>query len=981
MTLVMKTQEVTISGRKTINIVMEDAFPMLKEAIVIGYGTTSVMNTTDAISRVDTKIINENSASTVMEILQGQIPGMITFMGSGAPGEEALTVIRGVSSIEGNLGPLIVVDDIPMDENFMLNNMNPNDIYSIDVLKGASAMAIYGSRGSGGVLMVTTKNGLNTLPSITYRMNYGVVTLTSPMELLNSDEFKSLWIESVVNRASDENYVGTGSLYTDITSYSTYYKNYIDKGYWGESETNWMDILYQPAVKKNHNLTVNGNAAGLGYSIGLGLTDEVGQIIGSGYKRYNVNVKLDSRQNKLVTFGINVIGTSQSREESAVSLSSSLLMRPDLPAYNSDGSVFVPPTTTGYRNPLVDLEGTDKNTNNLTYTVAGYIQFNLMKGLTWKTLASINNSDNNSNQYYGSQTAIGSNNWSTVSPRFGRLYSSSGYSRKQELDTRLAYKNTFNKNHNVDLLAALTLSKNRVYNQSITIDDFPEDNYLNAFYQGITPQQPTGSSSGSALLSYIFRTNYNFKSRYLATISIRRDGTSRMSPEKRFANFPSVALGWNIAEESFMIPYRETIQMLKMRASWGKIANAAVPPYGWMTTFNATSYNNKVGIIPKQISNEDLLWETSSQYDVGIDFAMFKDSRINGSIGLYKKMTRGALSSYSLPMSAGLYTSTTMANLIDINNQGVEFDLTAKLINKKDLRWSVNFNIAHNTNKLMRMDADIKRLSTYAATILKVGQPIGLFYGYKTDGLFRSWEEVNYYQSLNPSQMYQPFHMAPGEIKLVDNNGNGWVDFGTATANYTEVEKQVLGKSFPDFYGGFSTRLSWKGLTLSIQGNYSFGAKKNWSVMETQFQFSPTNPKNLLKLNLNRWTPENPNSKYPKMLMYPANSTTGFGRAKPLTQYFHDYWLYDASYVKINNLSLSYRLSNNILERYLRFVSNFDFGFTVNNLVTFTKYPGVNPEAYDRIDRIAGPAMDNSLYPKTRTFNFTLNVTFKQNKL
>jgi hypothetical protein len=276
------------------------------------------------------------------------------------------------------------------------------------------------------------------------------------------------------------------------------------------------------------------------------------------------------------------------------------------------------------------------------------------------------------------------------------------------------------------------------------------------------------------------------------------------------------------------------------------------------------------------------------------------------------------------------------------------------------------------------MDADIKRNSAYAKTILKVGYPIGLFYGYETDGLFKSWEEVAYYQGLNPSHNYQMFHMAPGEIKLVDHDGNGWVDHGIVSSTYNESEKRILGKSFPDFFGGFSTYFSWKNLRLTIQGNFSYGAKKNWEVMETQFQFNLYDPINLLKLNLNRWTPSNPDAKYPKMLMYPQNDTRAFGRAKPLTQYFHDYWLYDASYLRINNASLSYSLPRDFLQKHLHFISDLSLSFSVNNLITFTKYPGVNPEAYDRTDRIMGPAVDASAYPKTRTYNFALNLTLLQ---
>lgn len=960
-------------------ITMEAVDSDMDEVVVLGYGTSTKRTTTDATSRIDSLILSENASSNLIEIIQGQVPGMMTMMGTGAPGEEPLTIIRGVSSLEGNLGPLIVIDDIPMDESFSFNDLNPSDILSIDILKGASASSIYGSRGAGGVFMITTKNGFNSPPSIGYRFNYGKVTLNEPMDMLDADEFKTLFAESLWNRVRDMNMIANNALIADISAYSTIYRNTIEQGFWGEENTNWLDLLYQPAVKSNHNLNISGRGDQVGYTIGLGYTDEVGQVIGSAFKRYNLDFKLDSRQSKVFQYGIMVSGSSQDRGESPVSLVNALTMRPDMPPFNEDGSVFVPATSTGYRNPMIDLEGTDRNSLSLTYRLGGYIQVTpqkVLKGLNWKTLVSQNNSLVDRSTYYASNTALGSNNWSATIPRQGRRIEGRSKTGKFEFDSRLSYRKSFQL-HNVDAVAALNVIRNTSFSENRTIDDFPEDNALNGPFHGITPYKSTGTAWGATMLSYIFRMNYNYNREYMLTLSMRRDGTSRMAPNARYANFPSVAAAWNLGENAWFRERVRLVDMFKLRAAWGRTANAAVPAYGWMTTFTAATYNDNTGIVPQQVANDQLRWETSTQYDLGIDFSLLRRGMIEGSINYYNKLTEGALSSYSLPMSSGLIASTTMANLIDIENRGIELDLMVHAVRNKNWHWMISGNIGRNRNELKRMDADLKRLSAHAATIIKVGEPIGLFYGYQTDGLFSSWDEVAYYHSLNEYEYYQAFHMAPGEIILKDNDGNGWVDYGVATANYTEVERRVLGKSFPDFFGGVSTRVRYKGFTFSAQGSYSVGASKNWSVMETQFQFASSNPKNLLKLNLNRWTPDHPDAPYPKMLMNPANSTTAFGRARPLTQYFHDYWIFDAAYFKINNVRVSYAPSRDILERYVQILSRVEIGFSANNLFLFTKYPGVNPEAYDRIDRIAGPAMDNSMYPKTRTYNLSLNVTFK----
>ncbi|MBL1411440.1 SusC/RagA family TonB-linked outer membrane protein [Sphingobacterium faecale] len=974
------TKTIHINNTEEVNVILVQTKEDLDEVVVLGYGTSTRRTMTDAVSSVDSLIFQENAASSVVEIIQGQVPGMMTMMGTGAPGEEPMVIMRGMSSLEGNLGPLIVIDDIPMDESFSFNDINPNDILSIDILKGASASSIYGSRGAGGVFMITTKNGFNSPPTIGYRFNYGKVTLNEPLEMLNADEFKTLFAESLWNRVRDMNMIGNNALIGDIAAYSTIYRTTIEQGFWGEEDTDWLGLLYQPAVNANHNLNITGRGEQLGYTIGLGYTDEVGQVIGSGYKRYNLDFKLDSKQSKLFQYGMILSGSSQDRDESPVSLADALTMRPDMPARNEDGSIFVPATATGYRNPLIALEGTDRNSLSLTYRMAGYIQVTPQKsvpGLTWKTLVSQNNSLSNRSIYYASNTAIGSNNWSTTLPRQGRRIEGLSKTGKFEFDTRLSYRRTFKRRHNVDGVAAFNYIQNSSFSENRTIDNFPEDNALNGPFHGTTPLQSTGTAWRASMLSYVFRANYNYNREYMLTVSMRRDGTSRMAPNARYANFPSVAGAWNIGENKWFKKQVPWVDMFKLRGAWGRTANAAVPAYGWMTTFTSSSYNNNTGIVPQQVANDQLAWETSTQYDLGIDFSLFKRGLLEGSINYYNKFTKGALNSYSLPLSSGLISTSTMANLIDIENRGIELDLTIHPVRNRTIHWSISGNIGQNRNELKRMDADLKRLSAHAATILKVGEPIGLFYGYRTDGLFSSWEEVAYYHSLNEYNYYQAFHMAPGEIILKDNNGNGWVEFGTGTASYNEVERQILGKSFPDFFGGVSTRVRYKGFTFSAQGSYSVGASKNWSVMENQFQFSSSNPKNLLKLNLNRWTPDRPDAPYPKMLMNPENDTRQFGRAKPLTSYFHDYWIYDASYFKINNVRLSYDPPTSLLERYVPVLSRAQIGMSVNNLFLFTKYPGVNPEAYDRVDRIAGPAMDNSMYPKTRTYNFSLNFTFK----
>ncbi|MDD3990457.1 MAG: SusC/RagA family TonB-linked outer membrane protein, partial [Bacteroidales bacterium] len=625
----MKSKEVIYSGQKVINIRLEDDILEINQAVVIGYGTTTKLEATDAMSSIDPKIFAENSASTLTEIVQGQVPGMLTMMGTGAPGEEALAIVRGVSTLNGNMIPLIVIDDIPMHEDFQLNEINPNDIKSINILKGASATSIYGSRGAAGVFMITTKGGLNTLPQVNYKFNYGITTLAEQMAVLNSDEFKQLFIEAIVNRAIDESMMSNTGLLVDITT-GTFGKNYYNKyfndpTYWGESETDWLGAMYQPASVESHNILLTGNAAGIGYSLGVGMSKDKGMVKKTGFDRKNLTIRVDSRQNSFFQFGMNLTGSLQDQDSPTVTLDKAMFMRPDLPIYNDDGTFYIPGGgfTMYYQNPLAELEGMDNNSNSLTYTVSGYGQFNFTKDLSWKTLYSYSTTDSHSERYYGSKTLIGSNNFRTNLPRSGRLIRGENQRSKEEFDSRLTYKKTIDKIHNLDAMLAFTTVTNSYYSLSQTYDDFPEDNVLNAPWYGLNRDiKPSGSMTESAMLSYLGRINYNYDNKYLTTVSYRMDGTSRMSPDSRYQSFPSIAFAWNISEEDFIKKYDDLFKLLKFRASYGVMANATVPEYGWRTMFEAIQYDNQQSIRPLQLGNENLEWEMTHQYDIGLDFAL-----------------------------------------------------------------------------------------------------------------------------------------------------------------------------------------------------------------------------------------------------------------------------------------------------------------------------------------------------------------------
>lgn len=451
--------------------------------------------------------------------------------------------------------------------------------------------------------------------------------------------------------------------------------------------------------------------------------------------------------------------------------------------------------------------------------------------------------------------------------------------------------------------------------------------------------------------------------RYLLTGTVRSDGSSKFSPSHRWGTFPSLAAAWIVTEENFLKD-SQWLSFLKIRAGWGKTGNGWVGNYGWRTLFTSTDYQSKPATIPSQIGNDQLKWETTKQWDLGFDFGFLKNQRIRGSLGFYKKTTEGLLYPFTMALSTGL--ESTQINFANIENKGVEFEISADIIQKKDWQWFFSFNIGKNRNKITNLDAQYVSApgQTYLTnTVIKEGESLGLLYGFQTDGVFQNQAEIDYYESLNVDHQYQEQYSyrktIPGDLKFVDQNGDGYVN--KVYGNHED--KVVLGCSRPKFEGGLNTRLTWKGLTLSIQGSFSYGAKKAWTAEGNQFNFSSYSPANVLDVALKRWTPENRESKYPCVRLDFYNND------------FTDFAIHDASYLKIQNINLEYRLPRNLVKKTMIF-DNISFFASANNVHTFTSYPGPSPESWSS-DAIQGASVDSDAYPKTRTFNFGVKVTIK----
>lgn len=957
----MKTKEVKWNGQQTLNVVLEEEVSKVEEVVVIGYGTTTKKDLTGSVASFDSRIIEESTATSVAHMMQGQIPGLSILAGDGAPGSPARLEIRGVPSLSGATSPLIVVDNVPMTSDFDINELNPDDIQSIDILKGASSAAIYGSRAAAGVIMIMTKGGRrDQKPVINYSYDYSITSLVSDVNTLTTDEFKMLVMEAVRNGAKAEGY-------DDITKYSKY-ATFAASDFFGEANTPWMKYIMRDGSKQQHKVSIRGGGSSFGYNASLGYTDELGQVKGTNYERYTYDIGFNADINKWIRATVKVSGTLSDRLSNNAGLFTAAKARPDIKAYNDDGSLYLHSYLYSGRtyyvvNPIIEMEENTTESEDHNVRLTGNLEFRILPELNLITQYTYQTRKGERYAYQSSRTQAGSGYWGDQKG-YGRKTHSKTDSK--ELEIRLSYMKDFGENHKLTAMLASNYNDEEQEYYTLSMTDFPDDYVQNAIWQGANPYKygaVNGSASGSVLLSFVGRIEYKFMDRYLVTGTIRSDGSSKFSPKYRWGTFPSFAAAWIISEENFLKD-SQWLSFLKIRAGWGKTGNGWVGEYGWRTLYSSTDYQNMPATIPSQIGNNELKWESTKQYDLGLDFGFLKNQRIRGSLGFYKKTTKGLLYPFTMALSTGM--GSTSVNFANIENKGVEFDISATIIQNKDWNWSFGFNIGKNKNKITGLDAEYISApgQTYLSnTVIREGESLGLIYGFETDGVFRSQAEIDYYESLNPDYQYQEQYSyrktIPGDLKFVDQDGDGRVN--KVYGNHED--KIVLGCSRPDFEGGFNTRLSWKGLTLSVQGTFSYGAQKAWTAEANQFCFASTGTANVLDVALKRWTPENPDSNYPCVRLDFYNND------------FTDFSVYNASYLKIQNINLEYRFPKYIVDK-TKIFGNISVFASANNVCTFTSYPGPSPESWSS-DAIRGASVDTEAYPKTRTFNFGVKVTIK----
>ncbi len=943
------SEDISVGGQSTIDIVLLEDIEELEEVVVIGYGTVKKSDLTGSVTSIKNEDLNQGAISSIDQAMQGRIAGVQITQASSEPGGGLSIRIRGATSINAGNEPLYVIDGLPIDNGSglsgsssdeqvanvsqnlntknPLNSLNPNDIESIEILKDASATAIYGSRGANGVVLITTKKGSNGV-KFSYDAYAGTQRVAKMIDILETSEY----IETI-NTMSTE--MGNEPVFSqdDITR--------IGDG------TNWQEEIFQTAPIQSHNLSMSGGVEKTKYYVSLNYFDQQGVVKETGTKRYIARVNVSQEIGKRVNFGVN-INTSRensdnyiggvSTNESAGPVNTALLYDPTEPIYDDEGN-YSRSTELTINNPLSTVYGisskseTNRMFGNLT------LDYKIMEALTAKVNVGFDNQNMRRDLYNSRKTIHGNTN-------NGQADVASLDRSNVLFEYTMNYSKTINDNHSISILGGVTYQDFMLKRFSAGTNNFPSDD-LGTDNLGLG--DPTNASISSlkeenTLLSYLGRINYSFYN-FLFTSSIRADGSSRFGENNKFGYFPSFALGWKLAEEDF-IP--EVFSELKLRASWGQTGNQEITNYLSLSTYddggNAILGGSVyVGTEPSRIANPDLKWETTEQLNVGVDFG-FLDGRISGTFDYFNKKTTDMLLELPLPTSSGY--SSIMKNVGSMENKGVELMLNSRNIIKGNFTWKTTFNISAVKNEVTSLGSLESIVTGYIqavgnTVIIKPGLPLSSYYGYRIIGIFQDQDEIDGY--VQPTAQ-------PGYPKFDNINDDGQI---------STDDQVVLGNPFPDFTFGIRNSFTYKNFDLDIffQGQQGASLLNN-NAIESMY---PANfRRNRIAAQIeDRWTTDNPDAKWPSGI---NTSAYGGGKVSNLV-------IEDASYIRLKSLQLNYTIPVKFwgLQSAKVYISG-------QNLLTITDYSGYDPEA--NAFGQGNARIDYNAYPLAKTWMLGLNVQF-----
>lgn len=935
-----ETITLSIDNRNVVNTVMKVSVSDLDEVVVVGYGTVRKSDLTGSVATVSEKDIKSTPVVDFGRALQGRSPGVLVTQNSGSPGAPATIRVRGTGSVNAGNDPLYVIDGFPTGS---INTINPADIESIEILKDASSTAIYGSRGSNGVVIVTTKRGKTDQNEVIFESYYGQQQVRRTIPLLNSQQYAEFVNEARVNGGLEPYFDGSTA----------------ERPLPGQLATNtdWQQAVLRSAPLQQYQLMLTGGERKTRYAISGNIYNQEGIIERSSFKRYTLRTNVDRDLSSRITVGLNLAGAMTNGQAAhaeiggganAGVMNAAVNYAPVFPVYNTDGTYFRdqgPLNGNLVDNPVgIAREITDKSLTN-RLLVNTFADIRLLDGLTLRTALG-GNIENAKLNYYVTRNiglGMGTNGMARIT---------AGMTREWLNENTLTFSRDFASQHHLTALVGYTVQG--IYGESVVAsargfnDDFALYHNLGA---GSALQQPASDASEWGLRSYLARVNYRFQDRFLLTLTARADGSSRFGPNKKYGFFPSGAFAWRIINESFMRD-QEVFSDLKLRVSYGLTGNQDIRNFGYLSIIGNVQYPfggaNPVlqtGAVPVGISNINLGWESSAQLDAGLDIA-FLSNRIRLTADYYRKRTFDLLFDVNVPQTTG-YTSS-LRNIGEIENRGFEIGLNADLVSKPSFQWTTSINVTTNRNKILSLDgrdafttgAESGHHGVSNTILMKVGESVGNFYGRKVVGIFQTDAEAQ--------AAGQPNAVA-GDLRYADIDGNGEIN---------DNDRTVIGNGNPPLFGGMSHHLRWRNVDLTV---FLQGSSGNDILNFARFDLYNLNGNNNQSLDvLDRWTPTNPSQTIPR-----ANSTGG----QRILSSFHTE---DGSYLRVKNIALGYTFpGGNIRDIAIGEVRIYA---AAQNYLTFTRYKGFDPEVSRYGSSAINQGMDFDGYPNAKTILLGLNI-------
>jgi TonB-linked SusC/RagA family outer membrane protein len=920
--MVTKTVVVT-KNTTTLNIVLEDSNKQLNEVVVVGYGTQKRSDVTGSVVSVPKARLSQLPVTNVLQALEGAVAGVNITSSSSVPGAQPLAGIRGQNSINAGTGPYVVVDGIPLSKSGgSLNDINPNDIASMEVLKDASAVAIYGTNGSNGVILITTKRGNTGKPVIRYNAYAGVENIAHMLEPRDPASY----IQKYADYMSQTGQKQTSPVpnYTELPNYNA-----------GKT-IDWINEVTQTGVMQDHNLSISGGSPDTKYYVSGDYLKQKGVLKGYQYNRVSIRSNLDINVTNFLTVGMSSYFANNNYDGGRANLLNATAMSPYGNEYNADGTYTIYPMAPEqlYVNPLLGLT-TDQVNRSVNLNGNGYAEVKfggVLKGLKYRLNAG----------YTYLPTRLDSYSGRLANTPLGAASASSSETNTYTIENLLYYTRDIGKHH-FDFTGLYSAQRRRYFTSTAAATGFVNDELsFNNIGAGAT-QTSSSYSDRYALNSQMGRINYTYAGKYLVTVTARRDGSSVFGANTtKYGVFPSAALGWNIDQEDFL-KNSKIVNSLKLRGSYGKTGNEAISVYQTITTdgtvrspFNGVS---TIGVQASNLGNANLHWETTTGANVGVDFALL-GSRINGSVDAYSTRTSGLLLRRSLPLITGY--SNVWDNIGKVANKGLEVSVNTKNIAGKDFRWESNIVYALNRNKIVSLYGDGK---DDLGNRWFIGKPIGIIYDYKMTGVWQTGEDAS----------KQDPGAKPGDLKFADTNGDGKI---------TADDRVIQGQTAPKWTGGITNTFHYKQFNLSVFIQTAQGMMRN----NTDLNYADESGRRNTPAEIGYWTPNNNNNSF-QSLAY--TNTRGYGYPR------------DASYTRIKDVTLSYVVGQNILDKL--HLNGLTFYASGRNLHTFTKWIGWDPEQTSYTRGTSNSGFNQSAfasdwtnnYPVTRTFVFGANISLK----